>query len=423
MKIFFTVFFILSMIYFIAGQGIVTTVNASDVNIRDGAGLDKNIIDQLQKGEELILIDVQGDWYYVEYRGNKRGWIFKDFIVTATPVVKSTPVIKTPVITPVPEISKERIVFATTSGLKIINNDGTGLETLTDVEGDNFPVWSRDGKKIVFINYREGRNLYVVNSDGKGRKKITERLSVMPYIEWSKNGKTMFFSVEFSENLYYTNIFTLTEGGKAKNISHQKDNPDSHPLVAPDNSLIAFCSRRDRNSEVYVMNPDGTHRRNLTAHPAEDVPGCWSKSSRSIVFTSNRDSDYKSLKMTQSPREIYLVKIETMQAINLTNNSGDDYNPVVSPDGNRILFLSDRNREERKNYSSIFIMKSTGKDAILISDIDGDKSNISWSHDGSEILFQLNSGGTDYIYIADIKGKNRLFLLGEGFSPQWCPIQ
>jgi Tol biopolymer transport system component len=115
--------------------------------------------------------------------------------------VKNTPTV---VNTPVPDISKEKIVFATASGLRIINDDGTNLQSLTDVEGDNFPVCSPDGKKIVFINYREGRNLYVINSDGKGRKKITENLSVLPYIEWLKNGKTMFFGVEFSENLYYT---------------------------------------------------------------------------------------------------------------------------------------------------------------------------------------------------------------------------
>ncbi|MEQ8191664.1 MAG: SH3 domain-containing protein, partial [Candidatus Eremiobacterota bacterium] len=108
MKIFLSVLFLFSMIYFITAQGIVTSVNASDVNIRESAGLDKKIIDQLQKGEELILIDVQGDWYYVEYRGNKRGWIFKDFIVTATPVVKNTPVI---INTPVPETGEEKILF------------------------------------------------------------------------------------------------------------------------------------------------------------------------------------------------------------------------------------------------------------------------------------------------------------------------
>ncbi len=411
------------MIYIITAQGIVTSVNASDVNIRDGAGLDKKIIDQLQKGEELILIDVQGDWYYVEYRGNKRGWIFKDFIVSATPVIKNTPPVPKNTPAPVPDISEGKIVFATTSGLKIVNDDGTNLKSLTDAEGDNFPVWSPDGKRIVFINYREGRNLYVINSDGQGRKKITEHLSVMPYIEWSKNGKIMFFSVEFLENLYYTNIFTLPEGGKVKNISQKKDNSDSHPLVAPDNSLIAFCSRRDRNSEVYVMKPDGTGQRNLTVHPAEDVPACWSKSSKSIVFTSNRDSDYKTLRVTPSPREIYLVKIETMQAINLTNNSGDDYNPAVSPDGNKILFLSDRIDEQRKDYASIFVMKSTGKEVLQITDIKGEKSNISWSPDGSEVIFQVNSGGTDYIYITDIKGKNRPFLLSEGFSPQWWQKQ
>ncbi|HPZ08288.1 MAG TPA: SH3 domain-containing protein [Candidatus Eremiobacteraeota bacterium] len=404
----------------VMGKAVEIYVNASDVNIREGPGLDKNILEQLQKGEPLILIDIQGDWCYVEYKGDKKGWINKEFVTisSSSSEIKITP---TPVLTPLiitpKAIPKSRIIFTTSSGLKIINSDGTGLKDLTSTEGDNFPIWSPDGNKIAFINYRTGRTLYIINSDGTGRKKLTENLSVIPLPDWSKNGKSIIFSAEFLENLYYTDVFHVNpETGNIKSISQNKNAPDLGPVYSPDNNLIAFTSRRDKNAEIYIMKSDGTNQLNLTNHPAEDIFSCWSPGGKSLLFTSNRDSDYKDLKVKYPPREVYLLKLESFKVLNLTNHPSDDYNPVISPDGSKIAFLSDR--KDGTSCPDIFIMKAGGKDVLQLTDIKGDKNDISWSPDSSDIVFHLNQQGNNYIYIT---GKQKTRLLTEGFSPQWCP--
>ncbi|MGQ0603077.1 MAG: TolB family protein [Anaerolineales bacterium] len=49
--------------------------------------------------------------------------------------------------------------------------------------------------------------------------------------------------------------------------------------------LIAFESRRDGNSEIYVMNADGSGQRNLTNSPAEDVNPVWSPDGTWLAFS------------------------------------------------------------------------------------------------------------------------------------------
>ncbi len=57
-----------------------------------------------------------------------------------------------------------------------INVDGSGEKRLTDSPGlDAFPAWSPDGERIVFATDRDGNGeLYVMNADGSGRKRLAE---------------------------------------------------------------------------------------------------------------------------------------------------------------------------------------------------------------------------------------------------------
>jgi Tol biopolymer transport system component len=92
------------------------------------------------------------------------------------------------------------------------------------------PKWSRDGRKIAFVvlNGAQG-DIYVMNRDGTGIK----RLTTTPGLDYS-------------------------------------------PTWSPDSRRIAFVSYRDGNAEVYVMNPDGTGQRNLTRNLADDFQPTWS---------------------------------------------------------------------------------------------------------------------------------------------------
>lgn len=76
-------------------------------------------------------------------------------------------------------------------------------------------------------------------------------------------------------------------GGRALRLT---DDPgeDSHPFFSPDGSMIAFSSEAGGNTDVWVMNSDGSNRRRLSFHPGSDEVLGWQPLSGKILFRSNR---------------------------------------------------------------------------------------------------------------------------------------
>jgi dipeptidyl aminopeptidase/acylaminoacyl peptidase len=81
---------------------------------------------------------------------------------------------------------------------------------------------------------------------------------------------------------------------------------------------IAFVSNRDGNNEIYVMNGDGSGLTNLTDNPAddggEDYGPVWSPDGKRILFSSSRDGNL----------EIYMMNADGSDQTNLTNSPADD---------------------------------------------------------------------------------------------------
>lgn len=73
--------------------------------------------------------------------------------------------------------------------------------------------------------------------------------------------------------------------------------------------------------EIYVMNADGTNAYNLTNHPASDITPVWSPDGTRIVFISERDGNL----------EIYVIDSDGNNLVRLTENAAKDYSPVWSP--------------------------------------------------------------------------------------------
>ncbi len=102
--------------------------------------------------------------------------------------------------------------------------------------------------------------------------------------------------------------------------------PAVHVLAwSPDARKIAFVSGRNGNKEVYVVNADGSGKRNLTRNPAADLAPIWSPDGRKIAFESDRDRD----------AEIYVMNADGGGQRNLTRNALLDENPCGRPTGGR----------------------------------------------------------------------------------------
>jgi Tol biopolymer transport system component len=230
------------------------------------------------------------------------------------------------------------------SEIYVMNADGSGKRNLTrDRASDDYPTWSPHGRRIAFLRGRlysnnpgglgvhrfYGYHLYVVNADGSGLRRLTLNFTGRYQLVWSPDGRT----------IYFGRYLVSADGSGARRLPYI-------PLTAvwsPDGSRIAFRGdlRNPRlrqidpgyyNSEIYVMNADGSGSRRLTHNAGYDAEPAWSPDGQKIAFRSTQNGN----------REIYVMNADGSGKRNLTRNPGKDFRPSWSPDGRRIAFISDR---------------------------------------------------------------------------------
>jgi dipeptidyl aminopeptidase/acylaminoacyl peptidase len=100
--------------------------------------------------------------------------------------------------------------------------------------------------------------------------------------------------------------------------------PNGNPTWSSDGQRIAFTSSRDGNSEIYVMNADGTGQQRLTTNSVGDGSPTWSPDGTRIGFARGDD--------------IWSMRSDGTDQVNLTNTSAYDCCPAWSPDGTLIAY-------------------------------------------------------------------------------------
>jgi dipeptidyl aminopeptidase/acylaminoacyl peptidase len=89
---------------------------------------------------------------------------------------------------------------------------------------------------------------------------------------------------------------------------------------------LAFASDRDGNSEIYVMNTDGSGQTRLTVDDADDYWPSWSPDGKKITFPSDRDGN----------SEIYVMNTDGSSPTRLTNDDAYDFYPSWSSAGREL---------------------------------------------------------------------------------------
>ena len=183
------------------------------------------------------------------------------------------------------------------------------------------------------------------------------------------------------------------------------------PATLSAQEKIVFRSQRDGNSEIYVMNADGTNQLRLTFTTAFEGDPAFSRSGDKIAFMSFRDGN----------AEIYIMHADGTSQTRLTNNPGSDLEPTFSPDGSKIAFVSDRS-----GHVGIWVMNVDGSNPVELMDGIGGREP-EFSPDGTKIVFGGNGGsGNDteiWTMNADGTGRNNLTQdsLVHDYSPSFSP--
>ena len=170
---------------------------------------------------------------------------------------------------------------------------------------------------------------------------------------------------------------------------------------------IAFTSVRDENSDIYVMDGDGDNQVRLTINPARDYDPSWSPDGYRIVFVSDRNRGIE---------QIFVMGSDGQNLKTLTTGSAHQQ-PAWSSDGEKIAYV--RNKGGRQ----IWQMDADGSNRQQLTQI-GKNSEPTWSPDGARIAYVSRRHSGQGIYVMDANGSNQKRLTpNRNFTanPAWSP--
>jgi dipeptidyl aminopeptidase/acylaminoacyl peptidase len=224
-----------------------------------------------------------------------------------------------------------RIVFSGTAdgraGLFTVAADGSDLRRLTE-GSDGQPAWSHDGSRIAFSRrvpsgqrYPEfERELFVMNADGSGITRVTNRIGGNYDPSWAPDGRRLVFTFG-STGLDVTDV----GGGPIVDLVCYSPGSAYRPAWSPDGRWVVASYAANGLAGLYLIDPVGRGGTWLTSQPADSAPA-WRPDGQRLAFTrgggiSQIDVDGGNLtKLTTPPQGMW------------------DDSPAWSPDGRKLVF-------------------------------------------------------------------------------------
>jgi Tol biopolymer transport system component len=161
---------------------------------------------------------------------------------------------------------------------------GTMIRLTLDPANDFFPLWSPDGRDVVFGSLRVPvSGLFSKASDGSG---VEEQLLTNPYFRypysWSRDGDELVMEEDNPDT--GSDIVMLSMDGSGAVSPVIRDPFDqTNPQVSPDGNLIAYESNESGRIEVYVQRfPEPGDKRQVSTRGGSEP--LWGRDSRELFF-------------------------------------------------------------------------------------------------------------------------------------------
>jgi len=295
-----------------------------------------------------------------------------------------------------------------------VNADGTGLKRLTDNSAfsadssyDSRPIWSPDGRKILFTAHHDmPGEVWTMNPDGSGKTNLTNSPTEEEEVAgWSPDGTKIVLTR--CPLVGFCGISTMNaDGGGLKDLVDGAFGP----VWSPDGSRIAFERPGPPGTytpDLYVMDPDGSDQQKVTEDVTQVV---WAPGAR-LTFSRWVDN--------QAQYEVFTVEPDGSDERRLTFNPGSDFPLEWSPDGSRLLIS-----RQQGSTRGLFTVDASGTVGPMIApDAAADGT---WSPDGTAVVaLVLDDPAGLSIFDAVEGGRFRLPSTpyeNADYAPDWQPL-
>ncbi|MGH7663478.1 MAG: BamA/TamA family outer membrane protein [Gemmatimonadaceae bacterium] len=274
------------------------------------------------------------------------------------------------------------------------------------------PIISPDGRYVAFYSSRGlfSVNLYVADAatgeviEELATPQTDAHFDALSFIysagTWSPDGRQFAFTV-FADGDNQLAILDVDSRDVDRRISVRGVGAITDPVWSPDGRRIAFSGTSGGLSDLYVLDLETDAVRQLTADKYADLQPNWSPDGRTLVFSTDRGPGTDFDRLTFAELRLATLDTESGAIRVLPSFEGAKHiNPVHSPDGDDIYFISDRG-----GFSDIYRLSLASGEVFRVTELATGVSGItavspalSVANNTGRLMFSVFTNGGYAVY-------------------------
>jgi TolB protein len=212
--------------------------------------------------------------------------------------------------------------------LQIADADGAGAETaLASFEPIISPAWSPDGRRLAYVSFENKKPVVYVHSLLEGKRTVAANFKGSNSAPaWSPDGRQLAVSLSREGG---SQLFMLNPDGSGLRRLTSSAAIDTEPRFSPDGKSIYFTSDRGGSPQIYRMPAGGGEPQRVTFEGSYNVSPRLSPDGKTLAYITRNAGKF----------QVALLDLANKQ-VQIITDSDRDESPSFAPNGRMILFAT-----------------------------------------------------------------------------------
>ena len=312
----------------------------------------------------------------------------------------------------------------------------SNLRQLTHGGQNAESYWAPDGKRLIFQSTRDGGQcdqIYIMNADGADPHMVSTGKGVTTCSYFLPDNKHILYASthlagdacpprpDRSRGYLWAvypgfDIFLATDDGKIEKRLTDAPGYDAEGTVNWKDKKIIYTSKASGDLDLWTMKLDGSDKKQITKTLGYDGGPVFSRDGKKIAWRAYHPAPGEATQKYQElladnltapmKMELWVANADGSGAKQITSFGCASFAPTFTPDGKRILFSSNKNKCDSREFE-LFLIDVDGGNLEQVTSYGGFTSFPEFSPDGARLAFTSTRGATSKyefnIFVADWK--------------------
>ncbi|HLK10868.1 MAG TPA: hypothetical protein VKW76_05770 [Candidatus Binatia bacterium] len=261
---------------------------------------------------------------------------------------------------------------------------GSAHALVAGVGSSAMPSWFPDGTRLLFHSRRKDqpqrglatRNLWTVNADGSGERRLTKGPKDEYHGVVSPDGRRIVFVSELNGS---RDLWIADAGGEDAVPLTDDPGTEDQPTWSPDSRRIAYAAfpKEGGSFDLWVINADGSGRQRLTTTAANEIFPAWHPDGDRIAYVTDANGNF----------DLYVLSLRDGSTSPLVVSPDHEARPAWSADGTRLAF-SRWPAQGRSTDATLWIANADGTAPVELDAAPAPATHPAFAPDGRTLAFQ-----------------------------------